>query len=537
MIKRVLIIGIDGCTWNILQPLIESDFMPNFAKLIEQGNSFTLQSTIPPVTAPAWTSFLTGKKVSKHRIYDFINYIPESRDIILNNSRTIRTQTIWTLLSDAGFKVGCINAPMTFPVYDVNGFMISGFDTPGTESSFIFPPDEKDYFLDNYPNYEFETVDTNIDLENFDRNLQFIEKLIKLRTEVSIDFYKRYKPDVLMAHFQNLDALQHALYGLLTGKTGVFSQIHVDKVKELYQTLDTHLGRILQIFDMDSMKIVLSDHGFTNLEGTAFPNRILIDNGYLKVNRSFIKNQKTHIHRNIDKVYDKLPMSVKRAYRFVKKSSSVILTGHNVRASTFNISNVDWENTLAFTAMGSLCGFIYINKDNLINNSYENLTDEIIRLFCSQRDENGDNLFLEVNRTENFYGSMQDNEPDIVIFPKKGVTISLETHGRHYFERNKQITRGTHDPNGILVISGEGIKRVKNDIVPRIYDIVPTLLYTLDISIPASVDGEVIYELFEDRKEAQYHSDSELNKLETDGVYLSDEKEVVLSRLKKLGYF
>ena len=59
---RIVIVSLDGTTWDLLGPLCREGVMPNLAALLEEGVSGILESSIPPVTAPAWISFQTGKR-------------------------------------------------------------------------------------------------------------------------------------------------------------------------------------------------------------------------------------------------------------------------------------------------------------------------------------------------------------------------------------------------------------------------------------------------------------------------------------------
>ena len=60
MKKRLMIIGIDGADWRLIQPWIADGKLPTFTKIIDNGVSGHLKSTIPPVSAPAWTSAIVG---------------------------------------------------------------------------------------------------------------------------------------------------------------------------------------------------------------------------------------------------------------------------------------------------------------------------------------------------------------------------------------------------------------------------------------------------------------------------------------------
>src|SRR4030067_3374011 len=124
--KKVFIIGIDSATFDIMTPMMVDGDLPNIARLVRSGTSGRLMSTVPPVTPPAWVSFMTGKNPGKHGVFDF--YVPPSygynRPVL--NSGYIKAKTIWRILSDHGLRVGVINLPMTYPPEDVKGFIIPG---------------------------------------------------------------------------------------------------------------------------------------------------------------------------------------------------------------------------------------------------------------------------------------------------------------------------------------------------------------------------------------------------------------------------
>ena len=56
------------------------------------------------------------------------------------NATSRRSPTVWKLLNNAGYTVGTMNIPFTYPPEPLNGFQISGMDTPSENSPFIHPP-------------------------------------------------------------------------------------------------------------------------------------------------------------------------------------------------------------------------------------------------------------------------------------------------------------------------------------------------------------------------------------------------------------
>src|ERR671938_2021061 len=72
MSKQVLFIGLDGATFDVLDPLIEKGLMPRLARFISEGVRVLLETTIPPITPTAWVSWMTGKNPGKHGVFEFL---------------------------------------------------------------------------------------------------------------------------------------------------------------------------------------------------------------------------------------------------------------------------------------------------------------------------------------------------------------------------------------------------------------------------------------------------------------------------------
>ena len=136
---RVLVIGLDGVTFDLLGPWIEAGELPNLRRLMEQGAWGRLQTTMPPISSSSWSSFLTGVNPGKHGIFDFARRVPGTYDQELTNAARRHGRSLWRILSDAGRRVGVVNVPMTFPPEPVNGFLISGMDAPQISNAYSFP--------------------------------------------------------------------------------------------------------------------------------------------------------------------------------------------------------------------------------------------------------------------------------------------------------------------------------------------------------------------------------------------------------------
>src|SRR5512134_3209243 len=56
---RLVVIGIDGASWDYIDPLIEAGRLPNLARIRREGASGRLRSVDCYFTPPAWTTMLT----------------------------------------------------------------------------------------------------------------------------------------------------------------------------------------------------------------------------------------------------------------------------------------------------------------------------------------------------------------------------------------------------------------------------------------------------------------------------------------------
>ncbi|NIM90458.1 MAG: sulfatase-like hydrolase/transferase [Candidatus Aminicenantes bacterium] len=152
--RSILVIGLDGLCWDVISPLLERGYLSNLARLIKDGSSGYLQTIAPTFTPAVWTSIATGKLPVKHGIMDFrtctfkgmtgsvrqfppyfgIKGILERMDNILPfdllkylpvTSELWLSRPVWDVLSEYEKKVGIVGWYPTWPVYEVNGFLVT----------------------------------------------------------------------------------------------------------------------------------------------------------------------------------------------------------------------------------------------------------------------------------------------------------------------------------------------------------------------------------------------------------------------------
>ena len=136
--RKVIVIGLDGATWKLLDDWIRKNELPTLSEIARCGVKGNLRTTIPPVTPVAWSSFVTGKNPGKHGVFGF-----ERSEGLTVNSCSIKSLKIWDILSYYGLRSCVLYVPMTYPVEPINGIMISDpLFTPEVRDikKLIYPP-------------------------------------------------------------------------------------------------------------------------------------------------------------------------------------------------------------------------------------------------------------------------------------------------------------------------------------------------------------------------------------------------------------
>ena len=162
--RRVCVIGLDCAEPTLVFGRYSGD-LPNISRLAAAGTWGTLETTIPPITIPAWAALFSNRDPGELGCYGFRNRADYSYNRQnLANANMLSEPQVWDYASAAGKQVITVGIPHTYPVKPVNGIMVSGFLAPDTKSEFTFPAALRDEVLAVTPNYlldvpEFRTDD------------------------------------------------------------------------------------------------------------------------------------------------------------------------------------------------------------------------------------------------------------------------------------------------------------------------------------------------------------------------------------------
>src|SRR6056297_1688069 len=360
--KELLIFGLDGATYDLLDTWFDKGKLPYLQQLVENGVRSDMKSTIPPLTGPAWTTFQTGVNPGKHGVFDWgsSGELDYGRGMI--DASSIKTKTIWELLSEKGKRVGSIGLPVTYPPKQVNGFITTGVLTPKAAEDYVYPPELKNELENHVGKYRFAPTHAEMAL-NTKQWISELKKSIKNREETALHLLTTQDWDVSLVYFMETDTVNHHLYHKNTGDSinSAQSSLEEDPVLEVYARVEQAVKTITnQIANENTNIMLVSDHGFGPLKWIFNVNSWLLKKGYLKLKKSVsvkIKNTAIKLgfnQKNLYKVGDFLgPLA--RGNEWEMEGFDDILG-----KIFLSLNDVDWKNTKAYSR-GGVTGALRLN--------------------------------------------------------------------------------------------------------------------------------------------------------------------------------
>ena len=582
MKNQVLVLGLDGCTFDLLNPWMEKELLPNLKKLKEEGVSGILQSTHPPVTGPAWTSFMTGKNPGKHGIYEFLVRKQNSYKEMPVNADYMHGQTLWEILSNQGYKVGVLNVPLTYPPQKVNGVLISGFMTPGGSRDFIHPTELLDEIEEKFGKYylhmrslDIATLLSDTYIASF---LQDCHSMMRYKFDVAHYLIQKESFDFLMLHIYSTDRIQHLLWHILDPQhpqhqPDLADKYH-DKIVAFYREVDKQIGEFIKRYNSSSTVFVISDHGFCKVSKSIDLNTWLLQEGYIKLKQGFSTRLRYSLWKMgftyewvcgrlglrlgrlwgkiWESLWDKLlslKLQNKLKNKFIKAPVDLLNNlGPDRKKLLLSLDDVDWSKTRAYCKSG--LGQIFINvkgrdPEGIVNSGqeYETLKEEIIKKLRDFVNELTDGKGEpEIYGKEQIYkGDYFDEMPDITFLANKNgfQAGSLLDFGCNRTTTDITINTGHHSMDGILIARGEPLKRDARINRACLIDITPTILYLMGCKIPEDMDGKVLTNIFEEEFVEQHpveFTEPTVGKKEHRGEMSPEDQKKVLERLRSLGY-
>ena len=533
---RTLLIGLDGATFDVMDPMMQSGAMPFLKSFFDQGVRADLRTIVPALTPPAWTSLVTGRTPGQHGVFDFFRMeSQESRHIRFFTSHDVQCDTIWSLASGHGLRVTSLNFPAMFPPPRICGNVVPGW-VPWKQLRLACWPQDLFERLKTISGFNPRELAMDIKIEekategssNYEEYLPWIQMHIR-REQNWFEIFRHLTADdpseLTAVLFDGVDKLQHLCWRFIrpedaTPLTEDWEVQIRDLCIEYFRSLDQILERMCSTVGPETTVLIASDHGFGPTYKVFHVNAWLEQHGYL-------------------------------AWSDAAKSQTpngALLGVGQVARHTWML---DWDKTKAYAATPTANGiFIPVNRDGnsagVSPSEYPAFRERLIADLRAFRDpETNEPVVTGLwTREECFEGPHGDVAPDITLAFGDGGLVGILPSPHTMSSR--PITGGAHRPVGIFGAKGPGI--LSGALAPEmsILDVAPIVLHSLGLPVLEEMQGRVPSDLYEAAalkshpvKRVGGSNLATADKSADDGtapVMSSEDEQAVMERLRELGY-
>ena len=457
--RKVVVIGLDGIPPELIFDRW-LDRLPNVRRLLETGIYGAIESSIPPITVPAWATFVTSKNPGKLGFFGFRNRRGYSyTDSSMANSLAVRERTVWDILSHAGKKVGLLAVPQTYPPKPVNGFMVTCFLTPNTSCQYTYPEQLREEVEQVVGDYVIDIADFRT--EDKQRLLDEVYRMTEQRFSLAKHFLTSRDLDFFMMVDMAPDRLHHGFWRFLdrSHRKYEFHPEYSAAIERYYIHLDNLIGELISLVEHEAYVIIVSDHGATRMDGCININDWFIREGYLK-----LKSR----HRG-----------------------TVALKDADVR----------WDKTAAW-GWGGYYSRVFLNvkgreaQGKVEPRDYEKVRDEIAQRIMEIPDDKGNRMNTRALKPEEVYaGRYVQKAPDLLVFFGDLSWRATEDIGHdsiYGFETELGPDDAVHSQYGIFICSDCETKRGERLEGLRLVDGAPTILSLMGLPIPEDMEGTIV---------------------------------------------
>lgn len=468
----VLVLGLDGAGWPVLDPLMEDGRLPFLTRLRAEGAWAPLMSPWPGATFPSWTSIMTGVTPGVHGMLDFTTFDPATYTVRFTDSTSRRVPTVWELAHGAGRCCAVLGVPGTFPPDDID-LMISGFDTPVTtsiEPSFVHPPAWRGKLaaVGGFPLTPVQELRIGAGWHR--AAWRALRESIEGKVRVAQMVVRDLKPELFVMVFGESDTVCHHFWPFADSasprRVAGADEGLADTIADVYSRLDRAAARIVESAH-PSMVIIASDHGFggAGVEGIHL-NRYLASCGFLRFRPGPLPA--LPLHRAAGLLPRRAQQSVfRRARRLVGAvESRRRLGGIRLSATTAYSEELPYAPAVRINLQGRE------GRGTVAPAHYEQVRDDVAAALLAWRDSSGAPVVARVWRREEL-----DSGPAVSSMPD--LALDLAVHGGYTYvvrpsggSSGPIVTKldplrlggkglgmgGTHRREGVLLAWGEGVR-------------------------------------------------------------------------------
>jgi len=525
---RLVVLGWDSATFDVVDPMIEQGRLPHLAALIDRGRRAVLRSTWPPMTDCAWTSAFTGLNPGAHGIFGSWYRAPGAYECRYFSARDRLAQPAWELTEDVSWLVW--NVPMAFPPVAIKGVMVAGYGAP-PGSRFCTPASFQDELAQRW------ALDDLLDRAPHSTLEAFLDDLVRgldAQAEALPWAAERSGADCVVAVWPQVDRAQHFFWRF----RGMDHPL-AGAVERVYEAMDRATGAVIAAFS-DADIMVVSDHGAGDLKGDVNVGAWLAANGYATYaapTRSLAADAAWALPPAVRKLGRRLAPGLAR-----KAMGAFLLK---------QLGPFDWSATRAFVGVHN---DLWLNvsgrePEGMVEPAAADvLLDEILAGLLEVTDPaTGERVFKGAHRRAEVYsGAAAEIAPDAILDCwSNGYRVAVKRDPSTEVVIPPASLAGVnepwssdHRPEGIFVAAGPDIAPGSSEDL-SLYDVAPTMLGLLGSSIPDNLDGKVA-------RDALTSGFLERNPIATraatterpadHGAYSDEEASAVAAHLKDLGY-
>ena len=399
--KRIIIIGLDGVPYPLIENLSTAGVMPETQKIVQKGTFLEMESSIPEISSVAWSSIITGKSPAEHGIFGYTDIPSGTYRLSFPNFNNLKAMPFFH--KDFVGKSVIINVPSTFPVKPINGIHISGFVSLDLQRS-VYPNSLIPKLTEL--NYQID-VDSSKAHKSMDMFLTDLDRTLKARIATAYYLWNSENWDTYMLVFTGTDRLSHFLWDAFEKE----DHKHHSAFLEHFRQIDEAIGEIAHKTSENDLLVLLSDHGFERLEKEVNINTVLRENGFLS-----------------------LKPDAKRNYADMDSETKVFA----LEPSRLYIHSKD-----------------RFPRGSVNKGEYDSMINKLIALF-NELEFKGEKIINTIHRKEEIYeGPLIDQAPDLVLISNKGFNLKASLKSDNVFEDS--IFTGKHTQHDAFLLLNKSI--------------------------------------------------------------------------------
>ncbi|HEX2235236.1 MAG TPA: alkaline phosphatase family protein [Actinomycetota bacterium] len=527
MAPRLVVLGWDSATFDVIDPLVERGRLPALAGLARDGFRARLRSSWPPMTDCAWTCAFTGANPGAHGIYGSWYRAPGAYACRLFSSRDRIAPALWEMADDARFAVW--NVPMTYPPTSVQGAMVAGYGAPpGTR--FCAPDGLQEELAERWPLEDLLDRAPHGSLETF---LDDLVRGLRAQSEAIVWLAGRVEADCVIAVWPQIDRAQHFFWRF----RGTDHPL-AGAVDAVYEAADRATAAVVEAFDGADV-VVVSDHGAGPLGGD-------VNVGAWLARRGLARHGASPRPRLLDLAWA-LPPRARRAAKRLAPGAARRAFGATLAGQ---LGPFEWGATKAFMGFH---GDLWLN---LRSREPEGIVEEAeapalleelgaaLRALADPR--TGAPLFAAtMARDEIYSGPAAGLGADMMLDSwSAGYRVAPGRRDSGEIVTTpaplpgvREAWSSDHRPEGVFVAAGPRIARGAATTLSLV-DVCPTCVALLEAAVPAGLDGAVAEAALDPAFLARHpvRTDAARTRAPAAGDLPEDEAAAVASHLRDLGY-